>query len=110
MTTIQMTIDEDLLRQLDQVIKETNTTRSAFIRESLWMVSAAKKPNFAVALAPIRSLFLPLLLFQFGNQVSRIFRVDVKIVEANDSSFIDNDDPGCTPGAVISHEFGAFLA
>lgn len=35
MTTIQMTIDDDLLRQLDQIIKETNTTRSAFIRESI---------------------------------------------------------------------------
>ncbi len=35
MTTIQMTIDEHLLRELDRIIKERNTTRSAFIRESI---------------------------------------------------------------------------
>lgn len=35
MKTIQMTLDEDLLDRVDKTIKELNTTRSAFIRESL---------------------------------------------------------------------------
>jgi metal-responsive CopG/Arc/MetJ family transcriptional regulator len=35
MKTIQMTIDEPLLSEVDQVIEEMNTTRSAFIRQVL---------------------------------------------------------------------------
>lgn len=35
MKTIQMTLDEDLLNRVDKAIHELNTTRSAFIRESL---------------------------------------------------------------------------
>jgi metal-responsive CopG/Arc/MetJ family transcriptional regulator len=35
MKTIQMTIDEPLLREVDRVIVELDTTRSAFIREAL---------------------------------------------------------------------------
>jgi len=35
MRTIQMTLDEDLLNQVDRVIRELKTNRSAFIRESL---------------------------------------------------------------------------
>lgn len=35
MKTIQMTIDEPLLTEVDQVITELHTTRSAFIREAL---------------------------------------------------------------------------
>ena len=35
MKTIQMTIDESLLDQLDSVIKQMKITRSAFIRESI---------------------------------------------------------------------------
>jgi metal-responsive CopG/Arc/MetJ family transcriptional regulator len=35
MKTIQMTIDEPLLLEVDQVIDELNTTRSAFIRQVL---------------------------------------------------------------------------
>ena len=35
MKTIQMTIDESLLAEVDQVIQKMNTTRSAFIREAL---------------------------------------------------------------------------
>ncbi|MBU0513110.1 MAG: ribbon-helix-helix domain-containing protein [Chloroflexi bacterium] len=35
MKTIQMTIDEPLLNEVNQVIQSLNTTRSAFIRESL---------------------------------------------------------------------------
>jgi len=35
MKTIQMTIDEPLLAEVDQVIQSLNTTRSAFIREAL---------------------------------------------------------------------------
>ncbi len=35
MKTIQMTIDEPLLSQVDRVILELQTTRSAFIREAL---------------------------------------------------------------------------
>ena len=35
MKTIQMTLDENLLNKVDKAIRELNTTRSAFIRESL---------------------------------------------------------------------------
>lgn len=35
MKTIQMTLEEDLLDKIDSIIRELNTTRSAFIRESL---------------------------------------------------------------------------
>ena len=35
MKTIQMTIDEPLLTEVDQMIQALNTTRSAFIREAL---------------------------------------------------------------------------
>lgn len=35
MKTVQMTIDEPLLAEVDQVVHETNTTRSAFIRDAL---------------------------------------------------------------------------
>ncbi len=35
MKTIQMTLDEELLKQVDKVIKDLKITRSAFIRESL---------------------------------------------------------------------------
>jgi metal-responsive CopG/Arc/MetJ family transcriptional regulator len=33
--TIQMTIDEGLLAEVDQVIRDLRTTRSAFIRDAL---------------------------------------------------------------------------
>lgn len=35
MKTIQMTIDESLLKQVDQTVQELQTTRSAFIRQAL---------------------------------------------------------------------------
>lgn len=35
MKTIQMTIDEPLLTEVDRVIEARNTTRSAFIRQAL---------------------------------------------------------------------------
>lgn len=35
MKTIQMTIDEPLLTEVDELIADLNTTRSAFIREAL---------------------------------------------------------------------------
>ena len=35
MKTVQMTIDEGLLSEVDQVIRSLKTTRSAFIREAL---------------------------------------------------------------------------
>lgn len=35
MKTIQMTIDESLLAEVDQLIESLDTTRSAFIREAL---------------------------------------------------------------------------
>lgn len=35
MKTIQMTIDEPLLAEVDRVIQALDTTRSAFIREAL---------------------------------------------------------------------------
>ena len=35
MTTIQMTLGEELLRRMDRTVKKLQTTRSAFIRESV---------------------------------------------------------------------------
>ena len=35
MTTIQMTLDESLLNDVDRAVKRLQTTRSAFIRQSL---------------------------------------------------------------------------
>jgi len=35
MKTIQMTLDEDLLKRIDKAIPELNTTRSDFIQESI---------------------------------------------------------------------------
>ena len=35
MKTIQMTIDESLLAEVDRVIQTLNTTRSAFVRQAL---------------------------------------------------------------------------
>ena len=35
MKTIQMTIDESLLKAVDRLIADLNTTRSAFIRDAL---------------------------------------------------------------------------
>jgi metal-responsive CopG/Arc/MetJ family transcriptional regulator len=35
MKTIQMTLDEDLVRQVDQVVREIKTTRSEFTRSAL---------------------------------------------------------------------------
>ena len=35
MGTIQMTLDDDLIESVDQVVKELKTTRSAFTRHAL---------------------------------------------------------------------------
>ena len=35
MKTVQMTLDEDLLAEVDKVAKQCGTTRSAFAREAL---------------------------------------------------------------------------
>lgn len=35
MRTVQMTLDEDLVRSVDRVVKKTHTTRSAFTRDAL---------------------------------------------------------------------------
>ena len=35
MRTIQMTLDDDLIESVDQVVKELKTTRSAFTRHAL---------------------------------------------------------------------------
>jgi len=35
MKTVQMTIDEPLLDRVDQVVRELDTTRSAFVRDAL---------------------------------------------------------------------------
>lgn len=43
MKTIQMTIDEKLLKELDQTIKQMSITRSAFIRESIAYYLRRKK-------------------------------------------------------------------
>jgi metal-responsive CopG/Arc/MetJ family transcriptional regulator len=33
--TVQMTLDENLVRSVDRVVKKTHTTRSAFTRDAL---------------------------------------------------------------------------
>ena len=35
MTTIQMTLEEELLREMDRTVKKLRTTRSALIRDSI---------------------------------------------------------------------------
>ena len=35
MKTVQMTLDENLVRSVDRVVKKMHTTRSAFTREAL---------------------------------------------------------------------------
>lgn len=35
MTTIQMTLDEELLKEIDRAVKRLDTTRSALIRQSI---------------------------------------------------------------------------
>jgi metal-responsive CopG/Arc/MetJ family transcriptional regulator len=35
MRTVQMTLDDELLQEIDQVVKRLGTTRSAFTREAL---------------------------------------------------------------------------
>lgn len=35
MRTVQMTLDENLVRSVDRVVKQTHTTRSAFTRDAL---------------------------------------------------------------------------
>ena len=40
MRTLQMTFDDDLVTELDQVVQESHTNRSAFTREALRMAIA----------------------------------------------------------------------
>lgn len=35
MKTVQMTLDEELVKQVDLIVNKTNTSRSAFTREAL---------------------------------------------------------------------------
>ena len=35
MRTVQMTLDENLVKSVDRVVKKTHTTRSAFTRDAL---------------------------------------------------------------------------
>ena len=35
MRTVQMTLDDDLVKRVDDIAKELNTTRSAFTRDAL---------------------------------------------------------------------------
>ena len=35
MKTVQMTLDDELVREVDEVVKQLGTTRSAFTREAL---------------------------------------------------------------------------
>lgn len=35
MKTVQMTLDENLIKSVDKIVKETGTTRSAFTRDAL---------------------------------------------------------------------------
>lgn len=43
MKTIQMTIDDELLAQVDQAIRSMNVTRSAFIRQALILALKRRK-------------------------------------------------------------------
>ena len=43
MKTIQMTIDEPLLTEVDEMIKTLHTTRSAFIRDALQLALHQQK-------------------------------------------------------------------
>ena len=36
MRTVQMTLDEELIEEVDKVVKKIGTTRSAFAREALY--------------------------------------------------------------------------
>lgn len=45
MKTVQMTLDEDLVKAVDRVAKKTHTTRSAFTRDALR--EALRKFNLA---------------------------------------------------------------
>lgn len=45
MKTIQMTLDEDLVKEVDQIVEKLNTTRSAFTRDAL----RAAVRNYAAA-------------------------------------------------------------
>ena len=36
MRTVQMTLDDDLVAQVDRVVEQLHTTRSAFARDALW--------------------------------------------------------------------------
>jgi metal-responsive CopG/Arc/MetJ family transcriptional regulator len=40
MRTLQMTFDDDLVMELDEVVRESHTNRSAFTREALRMAIA----------------------------------------------------------------------
>ena len=56
MRTIQMTIDEPLLSEVDQLTRDLNMTRSAFIREALelalkWHAVAEKEARHAAGYA-----------------------------------------------------------
>lgn len=46
MRTIQMTLDDDLVASVDQVVKKLKTTRSAFARKAL--KSAIKQVNISM--------------------------------------------------------------
>ena len=43
MRTVQMTLDEDLVRTVDKVVRDLRTTRSAFTREALQQAVARVK-------------------------------------------------------------------
>jgi metal-responsive CopG/Arc/MetJ family transcriptional regulator len=43
MRTIQMTLDNDLVKRVDDIVNELKTTRSAFTRDALW--EAVKQYN-----------------------------------------------------------------
>ncbi len=40
MRTLQMTLDDDLVTELDEVVRDSHTNRSAFTREALRMAIA----------------------------------------------------------------------
>jgi metal-responsive CopG/Arc/MetJ family transcriptional regulator len=42
MQTVQMTLDDDLIQEIDRVVKRLGTTRSAFTREAVPACSPQK--------------------------------------------------------------------
>ncbi|MFO8009555.1 MAG: ribbon-helix-helix domain-containing protein [Dehalococcoidia bacterium] len=67
MRTVQMTLDENLVKSVDEVVRELNTTRSAFTRDALQ--DALKRVRIAQLEAKHRKGYekYPVTEDEFGN-------------------------------------------